>query len=58
MKREFVRTSTFDRSWTATGLTDEDLRELENILLANPQTGDVIPHLSRGRKLRFALGNH
>ena len=55
MKREFVRTSVFDRSWTAAGLADEDLRELENILLANPQAGDVIPHLSGGRKLRFAL---
>jgi len=55
MQREFVRTTTFERSWVAAGLDDEALRELESILLHNPQAGDVIPQLSGGRKLRFAL---
>lgn len=55
MKREFIRTATFDRSWAAARLGDDDLRELETILLQNPSFGDVIPHLGGARKMRFAL---
>lgn len=55
LRREFVRTATFDRSWTVAGLGDEELRELENMLLQNPSAGDVIPHLGGARKIRFAL---
>jgi len=55
VKREFIRTATFERSWAATGLGDDELRELENLLLLNPSFGDVIPHMSGARKIRFAL---
>ena len=55
MNREFVRTRTFERHWANIGLNDNDLLELERILLENPKAGDVIPGLSGGRKLRFAL---
>ena len=55
MKREFVRTSTFERSWAAAGLSDEDLRELEKMLLTNPEAGTVISGLNGCRKLRFQL---
>ncbi len=54
MKREFIRTQVFEADWKDAGLNDDDLRELENMLLDNPKAGDVIPHLSGGRKLRFA----
>ena len=54
MKREFIRTQVFEADWKNAGLNDDDLRELENMLLDNPKAGDVIPHLSGGRKLRFA----
>ena len=54
MKREFIRTDIFEEDWKDAGLNDDDLRELENLLLENPKAGDVIPHLSGGRKLRFA----
>lgn len=54
MKREFIRTATFDRSWIAIGLGENELRELEDILLKNPISGVVIPHLSGARKVRFA----
>lgn len=40
--RTFIETPTFTRKWIAYGLTDEDLRTLENILLKNPKMGDVI----------------
>jgi len=54
MKCQFIRTVIFDEDWKDAGLNDDDLRELERILLENPQAGDVIPHLSGGRKVRFA----
>jgi len=54
MKRQFIRTAIFDEDWKEAGLNDDDLRELERILLNNPQVGDVIPHLSGARKVRFA----
>ncbi len=55
MKREFIRTKTFERSWSAAGLGDKELRELETILLENPHAGVVVPHLNGGRKLRLAI---
>ena len=58
MKREFVRTDVFEEGWINAGLNDDDLCDLENLLLQNPKAGVVIPHLSGGRKLRFAIKNH
>ena len=55
MKRKFVRTSTFERSWAAAGLDDSDLRELEMMLLIDPSAGAVISGLNGCRKLRFQL---
>lgn len=55
MEREFIYTNTFLRSWKEAGLCDEDLRSFEQMLLHNPRAGDVIPHLSGARKIRFAL---
>ena len=37
------------------GLDDDDLRELEDILLENPQIGDVIEGLGGARKVRVKL---
>ena len=54
MRREFIRTDIFEEDWRDAGLNDDDLSELEDLLLENPKAGDVIPHLSGGRKLRFA----
>ena len=55
MVREFVRTVPFERSWTAAGLDDNDLRELEDVLLRDPGAGAVIPGLNGYRKLRVQL---
>jgi len=54
MKREFIRTKVFEEDWKDAGLNDDNLLELESQLLENPQAGVVIPHLSGGRKIRFA----
>lgn len=58
MTREFIFTATFNNCWKAMGLNDENLRELEQELLKNPQLGDVIEGTGGARKLRIKLGNH
>ena len=55
MRRIFVRTSAFVRSWADAGLNEDDFRELENVLLENPDAGAVIPGLNGCRKLRVQL---
>lgn len=55
MGREFILTKIFDEDWNNLGLDDENLRELQQVLLNNPQAGAVIPGLSGGRKIRVAL---
>lgn len=58
MTREFIFTATVNNCWKAMGLNDENLRELEQELLKNPQLGDVIEGTGGARKLRIKLGNH
>ena len=55
MTREFVYTEPFRRSWKAMGLTEEDLRMLEKMLLTNPQIGDVIEGTGGARKIRIQM---
>jgi len=55
MTREFVHTKPFRNTWNAMGLDDDDLKQLEEILLQNPQRGDVIPGTGGARKLRIRL---
>lgn len=38
-------------------MTDESLRELENILLENPKSGDAIQGTGGIRKIRIPLDN-
>lgn len=52
--RTFKYLSGFSREWKRLGLTDEDLIELENLILTDPQRGDVIAGTGGLRKLRFA----
>jgi hypothetical protein len=47
----------FTKKWKELGLTDENLRELENILLENPKAGDVIQGTGGLRKIRIPLEN-
>ena len=55
MTREFIYTKPFRDSWSYMGLNDDDLKQLEEILLENPQRGDVIQGTGGERKLRFQL---
>lgn len=55
MTREFIYTKPFRDSWKAMGLDDNDLKELELLLLENPQEGDVIQGTGGARKMRIQL---
>ena len=55
MIREFIYTASFRKSWKAMGLDDDDCKILEEILLANPQLGDVIEGTGGARKMRIQL---
>lgn len=57
IKRAFVTTPSFDLSWDRMGLNDDDLEELQNLLLQDPASGDVIPELGGARKVRIPLRN-
>lgn len=55
MKRTFILTATFERSWAALDLGDEELQALEVLLLTDPDAGEVIQHLGGARKVRIPL---
>lgn len=57
MTREFIFTKPFLNCWKAMGLSDSDLKRLEEVLLSNPQLGDVIQGTGGARKLRIRLEN-
>ena len=54
MKRLFVSTPKFLSIWRDGGMSDEDLRGLEQRLLDDPKVGDVVPGTYGLRKVRVA----
>ena len=48
---------TFRTVWKELGLTDRDLRRLQEDLLANPKAGNVMQGTGGIRKMRFAFEN-
>ncbi|MBQ5989384.1 MAG: type II toxin-antitoxin system RelE/ParE family toxin [Oscillospiraceae bacterium] len=55
MTRTFIMTQEFDKNWKAMGLTDDDLKSLQEELIFNPAKGDVIQGTGGLRKLRIAF---
>jgi hypothetical protein len=55
MYRTFVMTQVFDRKWTALGLRDDALADLQTALQINPDEGDVLQGTHGLRKVRWAL---
>lgn len=53
MTRLFVELPSFRAEWKAMGLTDFDLRRLQEELLANPAIGAVMKGTGGVRKMRF-----
>jgi len=57
MTRTFIETQTFTTKWHDLGLTDDNLKDLQNVLLDNPKLGDSIPHTGGLRKIRIPMEN-
>ena len=57
MTRTFKEVPMFTRKWKELGLTDENLRDLQNILLENPKAGDAIQGTGGIRKIRIPIDN-
>ncbi|WP_010257933.1 type II toxin-antitoxin system RelE/ParE family toxin [Treponema primitia] len=55
MTREFVIMPEFDRQWDRIGLGDEELRQMQDALLKNPQAGVVVRGTGGLRKMRIAF---
>ena len=55
MTREFIETRVFEKRWKELNLTDEDLRQLQNYIMKNPEAGDIIKESGGAVKLRWAL---
>lgn len=57
MKRTFIEVPMFTKKRKELGLTDENLRDLENVLLENPKAVDTIQGTGGLRKIRIPLEN-
>lgn len=57
LKRTFKEVPMFTRKWNELGLTDEDLRKLENTLLEDPKSGKAIQGTGGLRKIRIPIGH-
>ena len=57
MYKEFIILPEFDKQWKAMNLTDDDLRRLEDLILENPELGDVMQGTGCLRKLRFSFSD-
>ncbi|MBQ1985680.1 MAG: type II toxin-antitoxin system RelE/ParE family toxin [Clostridia bacterium] len=55
MTRIFVELPLFRSKWKALGLTDDDLKRLQEEILLDPKTGAVIKETGGIRKMRFAF---
>ena len=55
MTRTFKETPWFTKRWYELGFDDEALMVLQNMILENPETGDLIRGSGGVRKLRFAF---
>jgi hypothetical protein len=50
----FIETNEFRSRWAGLGLTEDDLRELQNLLLEHPDIGRMIEETGGVRKIRWA----
>ncbi|MDQ1351301.1 MAG: hypothetical protein QG657_1603 [Acidobacteriota bacterium] len=55
MNREFINLEIFNRLWEDLGLTDDNLKELQEHLNIDPGAGKIIKNTGGVRKLRWAL---
>lgn len=53
MRRVFVELPSFMKDWSDLRLTSEAMRELQAVLLSNPDTGDLLSGCAGMRKIRW-----
>jgi hypothetical protein len=51
---DFLQASVFTREWDRLGLSDDDLRELELMIMSDPKGNPVIQGTGGLRKIRFS----
>ena len=57
MIRTFIETPIFTKRWNELGFDDDDLMELQQMLLKNPEAGALMQGTGGIRKLRVAFNN-
>lgn len=57
MIRTFIEVPMFTKKWHSLGLTDENLKDLQEELLKNSKAGDVIKGTGGLRKIRIPMEN-
>ena len=55
MKREFIETPSFTKRWYALGFNEDDLAELQQYLIKNPDAGDTMVGTGGLKKIRYAF---
>ncbi len=55
MKRVFIETPSFTKRWFALGFDDENLAELQQFLIKNPDAGVVMVGTGGLKKIRYAF---
>ena len=55
MKRIFIETPSFTKRWFTLGFTEDDLAELQQFLIKNPDAGNIMVGTGGLRKIRFAF---
>ena len=55
MKREFIETPSFTKRWYALGFDDDNLAELQQYLIKNPDAGDIMIGTGGLKKIRYAF---
>jgi len=55
MEREFILLPEFEKACKRLEITENDIREIENYICINPNSGDIIPGTGGIRKLRWGL---
>lgn len=58
IKRHFIETAEFTKRWRDLGLTDNDLRFLQKVIMENPDIGETMKGTGGIRKMRIKLPNH
>lgn len=57
MNRTFIEVPMFTKKWNELKLNDEILKDLQNILLNDPKSGNVIQGTGGLRKIRIPMKN-